>query len=416
LLAAYHREADQQKDFVRQILIKLIANAFYLLKMRFRLFFLSAVLLLLAACQEMPIVQQTPRRHKNKIKRDTVILPLIAPRDSFCIAAVGDIMLGTSYPDNKTLPSDSILFNSFKNVSDELRNADVTFGNLEGALLDTGAPAQYKLNLRSKGYLFRMPQYYAGVLKDAGFNLLSLANNHIGDFGDNGRFGTMHVLDSLGIQYGGQVSHPSSIFEIDGVTYGFCAFAPNNQTLSILDLQNATATIQNLKQQCDIVIVSFHGGGEGVAYEHVPLADESYINEKRGDVRAFAHNAIDAGADIILGNGPHVCRAMEIYKNRLIAYSLGNFYTYRSVSVAGICGYAPLLKVYVNKKGEFLKGRILSNIQSHNNGLEVDTLNRALARIKTLTETDFPQSGLNISDDGLLTPNANPVDSALVSN
>lgn len=399
------------KGFCAADFDKLLLMPFTLLKMRFRLFFLPALTLLLAACQEMPVVQQAAHRHKKEIKKDTVITPLVAPRDSFCIAAVGDIMMGTSYPDNKTLPNDSILFNSFKNVSDELRNADVTFGNLEGALLDTGAPAQYKLNLRSKGYLFRMPQYYAGVLKDAGFNLLSLANNHIGDFGDNGRFSTMHVLDSMGIQYGGQVSHPTAVFKVDGVTYGFCAFAPNNQTLSILDLQNAAATIQSLKQQCDIVIVSFHGGGEGVAYEHVPLANESYINEKRGDVRAFAHNAVDAGADLILGNGPHVCRAMEIYKNRLIAYSLGNFYTYKSVSVAGICGYAPLLKVYVNKKGQFLKGRILSNIQSHNNGLETDTLNRALTRIKTLTETDFPQSGLTISADGQLTPDTNPVDS-----
>ncbi len=101
---------------------------------------------------------------------------------------------------------------------------------------------------------------------------------------------------------------------------------------------------QNLKQQCDIVIVSFHGGGEGTGFEHVPFKIESYNNEKRGDVHAFAHNAIDAGADLILGNGPHVCRAMELYKNRLIAYSLGNFCTYRSVSVEGIGGLAPLLE------------------------------------------------------------------------
>jgi hypothetical protein len=95
---------------------------------------------------------------------------------------------------------------------------------------------------------------------------------------------------------------------------------------------------------------------------------------------------------------------MELYKNRLIAYSLGNFCTYRCVSVAGVCGYAPLLKVYVNKKGEFLSGQIISAIQDHQKGLELDTLNRAAKRIKLLTKTDFEQSGLRISDAGKLTP------------
>jgi poly-gamma-glutamate capsule biosynthesis protein CapA/YwtB (metallophosphatase superfamily) len=363
------------------------------------LLFISAVALLFSACDEAQLTRG-PVHRAQKIKK-TVITAPIAPSlpDSVCIAAVGDIMMGTSYPNKKTLPPDSAK-DSFKDVMDEFRNADVTFGNLEGTLLDTGAPAHYKLHLLSKAYLFRMPENYAGVLKHAGFNLLSLANNHIGDFGDNGRNNTMKVLDSAGINYGGQLSHPSSVFKINGITYGFCAFAPNAGTLPILHLENARKIIQDLKQRCDVVIVSFHGGAEGAAFEHVPFKMESFFNEKRGDVNAFAHNAIDAGADLVLGNGPHVCRGMELYKNRLIAYSLGNFCTYRCVSVAGICGYAPVLKVYVNKKGEFLSGQIIANVQTHNSGLQRDSLNRAITRIKMLTEADFPTPGLNISDNG----------------
>jgi len=281
-----------------------------------------------------------------------------------------------------------------------LRNADVTFGNLEGTLLDTGAPAHYKLHLLSKGYLFRSPASYGGVLKDAGFKVLSLANNHIGDFGEPGRVNTMKVLDSLGINYGGQVSHPTSVFKINGVTYGFCAFAPNAYTLSILELKNVTKIIQELKQQCDVVIVSFHGGSEGAGFEHVPFKMESFHSEKRGDVHKFAHTAIDAGADLVFGNGPHVCRAMELYNGRLIAYSLGNFCTYSGVSVAGVCGLAPILKVNINKKGEFLSGRIISATQTHYDGLQLDSLNKAAIRIKQLTEADFPLSGLDITDDG----------------
>jgi poly-gamma-glutamate capsule biosynthesis protein CapA/YwtB (metallophosphatase superfamily) len=97
---------------------------------------------------------------------------------------------------------------------------------------------------------------------------------------------------------------------------------------------------------------------------------------------------------------------MELYNNRLIAYSLGNFCTYRSVSVAGICGLAPMLKLRISKKGHFLGGQIVSYIQSHDKGLIRDTLNRASRRIKTLTESDFEQSGLSISETGTITPAA----------
>jgi hypothetical protein len=249
-------------------------------------------------------------------------------------------------------------------------------------------------------YYFRMPPAYASVLKDAGFDIVSLANNHVGDFGDRGRISTTVVLDSTGINYAGLLSHPTVIFKLKGITYGFCAFAPNANTVPIMDLKNAAAIIKDLKKQVDIVIVSFHGGGEGAGFEHVPFKCESYMGQKRGDVHAFAHSAIDAGADVIFGNGPHVTRALERYNNRLIAYSLGNFCTYKSVSVAGVCGIAPLLRVSLNKKGEFLSGRIIAIKQTHLNGLERDSSNKVVARIKQLTLTDFPQSGLNIADNG----------------
>lgn len=360
--------------------------------------------LFLLACNHTPRKTTAPgTAPKPKPGKATAAAPAAPQSDTITIAAVGDMMLGTSYPNNYTLPPDSAK-NSFKAIAHELRNASVTFGNLEGSLLDGGSPAHYKLHQKSKAYLFRMPVAYAGVFKDAGFDVLSLANNHVGDFGDTGRTSTMRVLDSIGIAYGGLQSHPGTVFERNGVKYGFCAFAPNANTLSIFNLPDAAKIISELKKRCDILIVSFHGGGEGAAYEHVPFAMESFISEKRGDVNAFAHNAVDAGADVIFGNGPHVCRAMEVYKNRLIAYSLGNFCTYKSVSVAGVCGLAPLLKVHLNKKGEFLNARIISLRQDHSKGLGLDTLNRAAVRIKQLTEADFPDAGLVISDTGEVSP------------
>lgn len=319
--------------------------------------------------------------------------------DTIHIAAVGDLMLGTAYPNAYNLPPDSAK-NSLKAAEKYLKEADVAFGNLEGTLVDSGVPIGKKM---FKPYSFRMPVNYGNIFKDAGFDVLSIANNHIDDFGDKGRKSTVEVLDSMGINHAGLQVNPTSIFSINGVKYGFCAFSPNAQVVSLHDFKGAARIIKDLKQQVDIVIVSFHGGGEGTGYEHVPCKKESYMGENRGDVHAFAHNAIDAGADVIFGNGPHVTRAMEVYNKRLIAYSLGNFCTYKSVSVSGVCGLAPLLKVNLNKKGEFLNGNIIGFKQTHGDGLVPDSLNNAAIRIKYLTEMDFPQSGLAIANNGVIT-------------
>jgi hypothetical protein len=362
------------------------------------LFTLLSGTLLFSACQDQPkMALQVKKAISSSLKKQESVN---THHDTVCIAAVGDIMLGSAYPNPNNLPPDSAK-NSFKAALPDLRTADLVFGNLEGTLVDTGVPEGRK---KLKPYSFRMPASYSAVLKDGGFNVLSLANNHISDFGANGRNNTAKVLDSCGIHYAGLQTQPTSIFTINGVKYGFCAFAPNSYVVPLNDLRNATRIIQKLKQQADIVIVSFHGGGEGVAFEHVLCQPETFIGENRGDVHAFAHNAIDAGADVVFGNGPHVSRAMEMYNNRLIAYSLGNFCTYKSVSVLGVCGMAPLLKVYLNKKGEFLNGRIIAYKQTHLNGLERDSANRVVSRIKYLTETDFPQSGLIIGNGGLITP------------
>jgi hypothetical protein len=364
--------------------------------------FLDAIaisaLLFLSACNQTPDTAKTVTTTPvQKIQPK----PAIQQHDTLCIAAVGDIMLGTSYPSAYTLPPDSAK-NSFKAIEHELRSADVAFGNLEGTLLDSGKAASYKKNLAT-AYFFRMPTAYVQVLKKAGFDVVSVANNHSGDFGEQGRLSTTKTLDDAGIQYGGLLSHPSAVFKLNGITYGFCAFAPNANTLPIMDLKYAAQIISDLKKQADIVIVSFHGGGEGVGYEHVPFKGESFMRQKRGDVHAFAHNAIDAGADLVFGNGPHVTRAIEKYKNRLIAYSLGNFCTYKCVSVAGVCGLSPLLKVYINKKGKFLSAQIIALKQTHLNGLERDSTNKVITRIKALTQADFPKSGLAITNDGKIT-------------
>jgi poly-gamma-glutamate capsule biosynthesis protein CapA/YwtB (metallophosphatase superfamily) len=359
--------------------------------------FAGILLFLFSGCEQVVSIAGDRHANPKESNKITAVKHYSVP-DTICIAAVGDIMLGSSYPDSSKLPPDSAK-RSFTRVIKYLGGADVVFGNLEGTLLDSGSPASHKKKLET-AYLFRMPTGYGKVLKDAGFNLVSLANNHITDFDRKGYVSTAKTLKNNGIHYAGLEDYPATVFERNGIKYGFCAFAPNAHTLSLIDIRNARHIIRDLKQKCDILIVSFHGGAEGPTYEHVPFKMESYMNGLRGDVHAFAHNAVDAGADIVLGNGPHVSRAIEKYRGRLIAYSLGNFCTYKSVSVMGACGMAPLLKAYLNKKGEFISGNIIAFRQTHEQGLVRDNRNGAVKRMQELTEKDFPQSGLDIDDDG----------------
>lgn len=322
---------------------------------------------------------------------------------SVSIIGVGDIMTGTNYPSERYLPP-----NGGKNlldpVRDILRNADITFGNLEGTVLNSGGNAK-RCSDPSKCYVFRMPESHIQHLVHAGFDFMSIANNHSGDMGASGRTNTIRVLTENGISCAGLLTHPTAKFEQEGVSYGLIAFAPNSGTLNIRDITGAASRVKKLAAEVDIVIVSFHGGAEGSQAEHVTRQTETFYGENRGNVYAFAHAMVDAGADIIWGHGPHVVRGMELYKDRLITYSLGNFCTYARFSLRGIKGLAPIVKAELSSDGKFLSGEVWSFIQRGEGGPVADPNLGALKRIKMLTDADFPESKLIIGDDGSLTVN-----------
>jgi len=319
--------------------------------------------------------------------------------DSLAIIGVGDVMLGTAYPLPKYLPPNKDCSPLLSQVSPILQGADVTFGNLEGCFLNQG-PTTKNCQDTLKCYAFRMPDTYVNCLVDAGFTVMSLANNHSGDFGIEGRENTMRLLDSVGIEYGGLEVKPTAEFTVKGVKYGFVAFAPIRATLDMLNIEDATHRVRELKSRNDVVIVSFHGGAEGKEYEHVTRESEEFYGEDRGNVYEFAHRMIDAGADIIFGQGPHVTRAMEVYKGRLIAYSLGNFCTYARFNLSGPNGMAPIVKVYVDKSGHFLSGQIYSIRQLGEGGPTLDPKNSVVKRLQQLMKQDFPESRLQILDNG----------------
>lgn len=318
-------------------------------------------------------------------------------KDTLTIIGVGDIMMGSNYP-KEVLPA-NYGGGLMEDVNAILSGADITMGNLEGVLLDEGGTAKTCRDPKVC-YVFRSPVRYVQNLVNAGFDIMSLANNHAGDFGETGRRSSMKTLEEAGIHHAGQVTNPYSIFEKDGIRYGFTAFAPNSGCLNINDLKEAVNIVSYLDSLTDIVIVSFHGGAEGPQHEHVPRKHEMFYGEDRGDVYEFSHTLIDAGADIIFGHGPHVTRAVEVYKERFIAYSMGNFCTYGGINVSGINGWAPIIKVYTNNQGNFLKAQIISTMQMPRSKVMLDSQNQVLKRIKELTTQDFPECPLTFDDSG----------------
>ncbi len=328
------------------------------------------------------------------------MMPEIA--DTLCIIGTGDIMPGTNYPDDRYLPPGDDCMRLFDPVSDILLSADVTFGNLEGVFCAEGGEAK-QCKDPSVCYVFRMPDAYLDCILDAGYDLLSVANNHINDFGEEGRISTAKQLQLAGVPFAGFRSFPSAIFQKEGVIYGFAAFSPHTGTMSLKDYEGAAEIVAGLDSICDVVIVSMHGGAEGKDHQHVPCTDEEYLGYNRGNVCRLAHTVIDAGADIVFGHGPHVIRAMELYKERIIIYSLGNFCTYARFNLSGPNALAPIVKVYAGRDGKFIKGQIISAKQYGEGGPRPDATQSAVAKFRELTLSDFPDTNLQIQDDGSFT-------------
>lgn len=316
------------------------------------------------------------------------------------VAMCGDIMMGTTYPTVRLPQNDGA--DIFSDVKDLFLGADLAAGNLEGVICEGGTCT--KNTAKANNYAFRMPESYVKLLTEAGFDHMNLANNHTNDFGAYGLTRTRQLLEEEGIAYTGLPDCESTVIERGGVRYGICSFGQNSYTLKHTDTASVTRIVTALRPQCDILIVSFHGGAEGSKYSHLPEGTEYYLGENRGNLRAFAHRCVDLGADIVFGHGPHVTRAVECYKDRIIAYSLGNFCTTFGVNVSGVTGYAPVLVVRIDRDGRFVDGRIHSFIQTPGTGPKLDAANVVAQHMRTLSLTDFRgDCGLNISDNGTLT-------------
>jgi poly-gamma-glutamate capsule biosynthesis protein CapA/YwtB (metallophosphatase superfamily) len=309
---------------------------------------------------------------------------------------VGDIALSTQ----RGLPPGG-LQRALAPVEQQLRETDLTLGNLEGTLSVGGASKCGGLR-NANCFAFQAPPSIAGALRSLGFDLVNMANNHSLGYGASGRAQTISALNRSGIAHTGL---PGEITYLGaaGNRVAFVGFAPYSYDANLLDISAAQALVRRARAHASLVVVFIHAGAEGAGELHTPHGSEFFLGEDRGDPRAFAHAVINAGASIVLGSGPHVIRGVERYRGRLIAYSLGNFVGYHTLAGGGVLSDSAILRVTLGPGGRVLAGRWIPIVLR--DGLPRPDPSAASAKlVATLSSQDFPSDHFAIGPQGRIAP------------
>jgi hypothetical protein len=281
--------------------------------------------------------------------------------------------------------------------------AHIALGNLEGTLA-TGGSSKCGPG-SSNCFAFRAPPSYSSALKHAGFTIMNLANNHALDYGESGQAETIAALKRAGLRFTGRPGE-IAVLRKGGTKVAFVGFAPYAWAQSLLDIEAAVEVVRKAKRKADVVVVTMHAGAEGSDQQHVRPGPEWFLGEPRGNVYAFSHAVVRAGADLVVGHGPHVLRGIEWYRGRVIAYSLGNFLGNGTLNVSGVSGQTAVLRATLRRDGSWVEGKLVP-VQLTAGGLpRVDSTRAALATVRKLSRADFGRNAVRISPSGTLLPPA----------
>lgn len=310
--------------------------------------------------------------------------PAPRPPATVSITWVGDMTFGTlgDYPDGGagTLIS---------GVRQDLQG-DLVIGNLESAIGDL--PMSKCAPKEKDCYEFETPDSTAGALRQAGFSALNVANNHTLDAGVAGETSTDAALRSAGLAWAGRPGQIAYLTR-NGITIALIGFAPWPYDADMLDIPAAEALVRQARQHAQVVIVMEHAGGEGDGAQHVRPGEEYYLGQDRGDSITFTHGVIDAGADLVIGSGPHVVRGFQWYHGHLIAYSLGNFCGYDTLGLDSITSVSAILHVTLNADGRFVQGGISPLRLVAPGTPQPDPGGGAITMINSLSQDDFAGAG-----------------------
>jgi poly-gamma-glutamate capsule biosynthesis protein CapA/YwtB (metallophosphatase superfamily) len=281
-------------------------------------------------------------------------------------------------------------------------HSDLTVGNLETALGDSGT-TKCGPKPSSECFAFQAPASEAVDVARAGFSAVNVANNHTDDAGAAGLQETDAALTAARLAWTGR---PGQITYLTrgGITIALLGFAPYAYDSDLLDIPAAVAAVKQATEHARLVIVFIHAGAEGAGAQHVRPGMETYLGEERGDPIAFAHAVVDAGADLVLGSGPHVLRAMQWYRGKLIAYSLGNFAGYDTLGLSGVTDDSAILHVTLRADGSFAGGSITPIRLAGAGYPQPDPARAAIGLINSLSREDLGATGVRIGPAGRILP------------
>ena len=305
-------------------------------------------------------------------------------KEEVSLIAVGDISYSRGV--ERIVKKQNDINYPFLKIGDYLKNADLVFGNLETPITEGREINDFEM-------IFRSNPLTEKALKLNNFSILSLANNHTPNFGEKGLKDTFFYLGKEGIKYVGAGENEKTAYqpvyiEKKGIKFAFLAYndfdvvplsykaTENYAGTAFMETEKMIEAVKKAKQKSDFVIVSMHSGNE-------------YVNKPNSSQVNFAHSAIDAGADLVIGHHPHVVQILEKYKDKYIFYSLGNFIFDQQASETrkGL-----MIKVYFTKD-EITKISLLPIIMKNLAQPEIADINEAK---KILQRLNFPTSKQNI--------------------
>lgn len=252
-------------------------------------------------------------------------------------------------------------------------------------------------------FAFQAPPGNARTLARAGVDIVNQANNHAFDFGAAGSRSTRAALAAAGVRVTGGPSEVA-VLSAGATRVAFVGFSTYLWSPSMSDPGQVAGLVREAGRRADRVVALFHGGAEGADKLHVPYGSERAFGEDRGDSRRFAHLAVDSGADLVLGSGPHVLRGMELYKRRLIAYSLGNLSGWRNFGTGGTLSLSALLTAELAPGGRLVGGRVTSLLLDRIGVPHRDRARRAERLMRSLSRSDFGSAGVWFDRVGSVLP------------
>lgn len=372
-----------------------------------------ASLALLQACaRSRPIPFALPEADVRPIAapltlRRAAAVPVVGVPPAAMFCAGGDVMLGSNldtawarsaqaFTRSPTLlPDPDALLQPLAQL---LGDADVVLFNVEGAIGTGRAPAKCRPG-STTCYAFRQDPEVAAALRRSALHAQvagNVANNHAMDAGAAGFAAMVHHLLQAGVHVVGADTQPAVLPLPDGDSVAVLGFSAFSAGPDARDLDTVRRLVARARARVRRVVVSLHIGAEGFEAQRTPDTIEVFLGEDRGNPVAIAHAAVDAGATLVVGHGPHVLRAAEWRGDALIAYSLGNLLTYGPFSRVPPRDRGALLCAALAPEGRVAWAEIRSTRQVRPGLAFPDPEDRASILVDSLGRLDFPLTGATV--------------------